>query len=113
MTDTNRQLLKEKIIATIAEMEEKIAKRTATIKPISPENAIGRISRMDAINNKGVADAAMRQAERKLVSLRVALTKIDSPNFGNCIRCKQQIQPARLMYMPESSECVRCAAIGS
>ena len=109
MTDAERKILKEKIIAAIAEMEAKIAKRAATIKPISPENAIGRVSRMDAINNKGVADAAMSQAERKLVSLRVALSKIDSPDFGNCSRCKNPIQPARLMYMPESAECVRCA----
>lgn len=109
MTDTERQVLKLKIIAAIAEMEEKIKNRAATIKPISPENAIGRISRMDAINNKGVADAAMRQAERKLVSLRIALSKIDSPAFGNCGRCKNAIRPARLMYMPESSMCVRCA----
>ena len=90
-------------------MEEKIKKRAASIKPISPENAIGRVSRMDAINNKGVADAAMRQAERKLVSLRVALSKIDSPTFGNCGRCKNPIRPARLMYMPESAMCIRCA----
>jgi DnaK suppressor protein len=109
MTDTERQQLKEKIIAAIAEMEEKIKNRAASIQPISPENAIGRVSRMDAINNKGVADAAMRQAERKLVSLRVALSKIDSPTFGNCNRCKNPIQPARLMYMPESAMCVRCA----
>ena len=32
-------------------------------KPIAPENAIGRISRMDAINNKSVTEAALRQAK--------------------------------------------------
>jgi len=110
MTDVERKNFKKRIIETIAEMEEKIAKQAESVKPISPENAIGRVSRMDAINNKGVADAAMRQAKRKLASLKVALTKIDSPNFGNCTRCERPIQPARLMYMPESSQCVRCAA---
>ena len=41
-------------------------------KPISPENNIGRISRMDAINNKSVAEAAMGATKRKLYTLRVA-----------------------------------------
>ena len=34
--------------------------------PIAPENAIGRVSRMDAINNKSVNEAALKKAEIKL-----------------------------------------------
>ena len=46
-------------------IEEEIDKTKVSIqhykeltKPIAPENAIGRISRMDAINNKSVNEAA-------------------------------------------------------
>lgn len=78
-------------------------------QPISPENAIGRVSRMDAINNKRVADAALRSARKRLVKLQLALTKIEDENFGNCSNCKHLIQAKRLMFMPESSHCVHCA----
>ena len=78
-------------------------------QPITPENAIGRVSRMDAINNKGVSDAALRNAKRQLNSLELALTKVETPTFGNCSNCKQTIQAARLMFMPQSTLCVRCA----
>ena len=39
-------------------------------QPISPDNAIGRISRMDAINNKSITDAALRKAKERLLGLK-------------------------------------------
>ena len=105
----DRQVLKEKIVETIARMETEVERLEEATRPISPENAIGRVSRMDAINNKGVSEAALRSARRKLSSLRLALTKVYSPDFGICSRCKQPIPPARLMFMPESTRCVSCA----
>ena len=109
MTTEEKQDLKDKIDKTILEMEDKIRALEGMTQPISPENAIGRVSRMDAINNKGVADAALRSAKKRLAKLRFAITKIDEPNFGKCSSCGNPIQPKRLMFMPESTNCVRCA----
>jgi len=96
MTTEKRKILKKKIIEKIAETKKKVKGMEETSQPISPENAIGRVSRMDAINNKGVSDAALRNAKRQLNSLQLALTKVESSNFGNCSNCKKIIQPARL-----------------
>ena len=78
-------------------------------KPIAPENAIGRVSRMEAINSKSVAEAVLRRAQNKLNTLSIALEKIEDPAFGACKKCGQTIQAGRLMLMPESPYCVRCA----
>ena len=109
MNTSERAQLKEKIIEQIATIEQEIISLEENTQPISPENAIGRVSRMDAINNKGVAEAALRSAQRKLSKLKTALINIDKPGFGMCTLCKNPIPAARLMYMPESSRCVRCA----
>ena len=109
MTTEQKAALKEKITSTITQTKDKIRRLEDATQPISPENAIGRVSRMDAINNKSVAEAALRSARKKLSSLQLALTKIDSPGFGTCSRCRQPIPPARLMFMPQSTRCVRCA----
>ncbi len=109
MTVEERKALKKKIKATIAETEAKIAQLEVETAPISPENSIGRVSRMDAINNKSVSEATLRTAKRKLGNLRHALSKIETPNFGVCARCKHPIPPARLMFMPQSPYCVNCA----
>lgn len=109
MTAEERQALKLNIEENIKKTEEEIKQLEKMTKPVAPENSIGRISRMDAINNKSVADATLRSARRKLNNLNLALSKIDSPEFGNCSRCKRPIPPARLMYMPQSTRCIHCA----
>ncbi len=109
MNKTDRAALKKKIETAIQKTKTEVAQLEEATQPIAPENAIGRVSRMDAINNKGVSEAALRSAKRKLINLKVALSKADAEDFGFCDRCKRPIAPARLMYMPESSRCVRCA----
>ena len=78
-------------------------------QPIAPENAIGRVSRMDAINNKSINEAALRKAEAKLKNLEFALSNVDDPDFGFCIKCKQKIPVQRIMLVPQSRFCVNCA----
>ena len=109
MTAKEKADLKEKIIATIAKTEDEIAHLEKNTQPISPENSIGRVSRMDAINNKSVAEASLRSTKRKLSKLKIALRRIDEEGFGNCDRCGRDTQAARLMLLPESTRCVRCA----
>ncbi|SNS83045.1 transcriptional regulator, TraR/DksA family [Ekhidna lutea] len=97
-------------------IEEEISKTTQLItdykdqsKPITLDNSIGRISRMDAINNKSITESALRQAESKLSKLHQAMDNIGKPDFGLCIKCKQQIPIGRILLMPESNKCVNCA----
>lgn len=109
MTDKDKIKLKEKIVKDIEEIKVNITELIELTKPIAPENAIGRVSRMDAINNKSVNDAALRQARLRLDKMEIAIKKIDSAEYGLCKSCKEIIPLPRLMYMPESSHCVKCA----
>jgi len=110
MTIQDRKDLKVKLVELIAKTEDEIESFKDMVKPISPENSLGRVSRMDAINNKSVAEAAMRNKQKKLTQMKIALDKIDDESFGNCSNCKHPIKPARLIYMPESTLCVSCAS---
>ncbi len=78
-------------------------------KPIVPENSLGRISRMDAINNKSVNEAALRTLEAKIISVERALKRLYESDFGICQKCKCQIPEGRLLLMPGSCFCVNCA----
>lgn len=78
--------------------------------PIAPDSAIGRISRMDAINNKTINEAALRNAESKLKGLELALQNRNDDDFGKCARCKNEIPIGRILLMPHSRFCVHCAS---
>lgn len=101
--------IEAKIKEEISKTESLIVEYKDMSKPVSPENAIGRISRMDAINNKSITESALRQAEVKLAKLNQALNKVGTPDFGICTKCKQPIPLGRILLMPESSKCVNCA----
>lgn len=110
MSDVHRKQIKEKILQEIEKTKILIVELKELTKPISPENAIGRVSRMDAINNKSINDLGLRKQENKLRKLEIALSKIELENFGVCSMCKNSIQEGRIMLMPESSFCVRCSS---
>ncbi len=109
MTLEEKQQIKTKLEAEIISTKKSIVSYEDMTQPIKPENSLGRISRMDAINNKGVAEVALRQARLKLKNLIVMLNNIDELSFGLCAKCKNPIPIPRLMFLPESRHCVSCA----
>ena len=66
--------IKATILKEIAKTERSIEDYKDLTQPIAPDDAIGRISRMDAINNKSVNEASLRQAEEKLKNLNTVLS---------------------------------------
>lgn len=109
MDSSKKAELKRKIKSMISSLQIEIEELQELTKPISPENSLGRITRMDAINNKSVAEASLRNRKRKLGKMHVALANIDEDGYGQCKRCKKTINPKRLLLMPESDKCVNCA----
>jgi len=109
MTDKQKKDIRIKIEKLIQDSFADIEVLEEATAPISPENSIGRVSRMDAINNKSVVESSLRQSKSKLAKLKIALTKIDGPNFGKCMRCGKDIQEKRLMFLPQSDRCIHCA----
>jgi DnaK suppressor protein len=107
--DLGPDALRALIEKEIAKTERRIAEYKGMSGPVSPDDAIGRVSRMDAINNKSVTESALRQAEAKLAGLQTALGRVGQPDFGRCKRCGEAIPAGRLVLKPESPYCVRCA----
>jgi DnaK suppressor protein len=100
-----RELLNSEIVKT----KEQVVRYEDLAQPISPDNAIGRVTRMDAINNKSIVDAALRKARERLQGLKSSLDKLDSSDFGVCLKCKKNIPIERILLAPQSSFCVNCA----
>lgn len=109
MTAKEIKELESSIKQMIQKLENEMASLEDSAAPVAPENSIGRISRMDAINNKGVLDAAIRQRKIKLGKLQLAQSQLKKPGFGICKNCGIAINPKRLLLMPESGNCIRCA----
>ena len=109
MTPAERQELKRNIEEAIEAQKTLIASLSETSKPVAPDNAIGRLSRMEALNDRAVSEASLNAARHKLSRLETALGKVDHPDFGICLGCDNPIPPGRILLMPEATRCVPCA----
>mgnify|MGYP001437232937 CR=1 FL=1 len=109
MRKEDQIIIENKILDEIKKTSASILEYKKLCRPIAPDDAIGRVSRMDAINNKSVLEAALRKAETKLKKLKIVQKEIKTEGFGRCLRCKQQIPLGRLILVPESKKCVNCA----
>jgi DnaK suppressor protein len=109
MNSSERQEFREVILGGIASQKQQIESLLKSVKPIAPDNSIGRLTRMEAIGSKGVSEASLSSAQKKLAGLETALNKIGNLEFGVCIRCSSQIPKGRMLLIPESVTCVTCA----
>ena len=81
-TDLSEEEIRQKILTEIEKIKIQIAQYKDQSQPVALDNAIGRLSRMDAINNKSITESALRQAEIKLQKLNQALDQIGKKDFG-------------------------------
>jgi DnaK suppressor protein len=107
---SDREKIRQRILKEVARTQILIEEYKDLTKPVAPDDSIGRITRMDAINNKSVTEASLRQAEEKLRNLQRVLSRAESSEFGLCIKCAKPIPEARILYRPESLHCVDCAS---
>src|SRR3989339_598906 len=105
MNDEQKSEIRTKIEKEIAECREGIARLEKSAKPIAPDNAVGRLSRMGGIVDQGVSNATLEQNRQKLMMLEQALKNIDKPGFGKCALCGCPIPVERLLAVPECTLC--------
>jgi len=109
MTEEERSLLRKQIEQTIAELKESVEYLTEATQPVEPSVALGRLTRMEAIVEKGVNEARLNDVKRRLERMVNALARMDAGTYGRCIRCGKDIPLGRLQAVPESLICVSCA----
>ncbi|MHC8508430.1 MAG: TraR/DksA family transcriptional regulator [Rhodospirillales bacterium] len=72
------------------------------------QQAVGRLSRMDAIQMQAMAEAAEERRKLRLQKIGAALKRLDAGAYGECLRCGEDIEPARLKFDPAATLCAPC-----
>ena len=109
MTKTQRAELKKLILRTQQEIEKEIQKLEEKTAPISPDCSLGRLTRLEAMQEKSINESVLEKARIRLKKIAFVLQKIDSEEFGICSICEKEIPYGRLQIMPESTICIDCA----
>ena len=65
MNENKRKYFSQLILDHIDNVKTDIENLKELVKPISPDNAIGRLSRMEALNEKSVNQANLDKAQKR------------------------------------------------
>ncbi len=109
MTQDQKKEIKRHILQNLTEMESQIDQLQEKVKPIAPDCSLGRLTRMEAMNEQEVSQRILDETLLRQTRLRNALSRIDSEMFGICIECEEAIGMGRMRVRPESVRCVDCA----
>ena len=100
--------LREALTQLADELQDHLAAADASTKPVDLDQPIGRLSRMDAMQQQQMAAATTRGIERRLVLVRAALARFEVDEYGDCIDCEEPIAFGRLRARPEARRCTAC-----
>ncbi|MFZ1701677.1 MAG: TraR/DksA C4-type zinc finger protein [Pyrinomonadaceae bacterium] len=92
----------------IETIEQQFAENSDAKDPIKPDAAIGRLSRVDAMQNQQMRLALQRNRRDEIARLQNALKLIDAGTYGTCNGCEEDIPDARLTAVPDAQMCVPC-----
>ncbi len=59
--------------------------------------------------NDQVLDEIHHEAKVELQQINAALQHLEQGNYGICMKCEEEIAPARLTALPYTNTCINCA----
>ena len=102
---------KQKLEKLKAETQAALSQASDSSKPVAlDQTMVGRVSRIDAIQQQEMTLAAQRRRQEYLVRINAALQRIEDDDFGFCSACDEEIAAARLDLDPTLPTCITCAS---
>jgi DnaK suppressor protein len=94
---------KQELIRIVAESSE-------ASNPVElDQTRVGRLSRIDALQNQEMAKETGRRRHAELQRIEAALQRIENGDFGECVTCGEDIAIKRLELDPTVVVCIGCA----
>ncbi len=112
MTPTNPEL--EQFRANLLTLQSELLAASSSgqdaAKPVElDQTTIGRVSRMDALQDQAMAQASQQRRHIQLQRIESALQRLESGEFGWCMKCGEEIARKRLEVDPTAPLCITCA----
>lgn len=106
MSKDQQRVLIENVRQSLLDDIERGASASETVE--LEQNKVGRLSRMDAMQQQEMQKAAQLLIRHRLLNIDRALAALEKDEYGFCELCGEQIPPLRLQVKPEALTCVDC-----
>ena len=104
------ETLRQAIIDEIAELDRLRGQARDSRAPVVlDQQSVGRLSRMDAMQQQAMHVANDTRRKHRYVALSAALKRMDDGDYGYCHQCDEMIDAGRMAIDPAAMLCVHCA----
>ena len=100
--------LQEDLRALLAELQGLLERSEEGARPVELDQPIGRVSRMDAIQQQSMIQAGRRSMQLRIRQVEAALRRVAQQEYGDCLSCGEPVGFARLKVKPEAPFCIAC-----
>ena len=108
LTEQQRTELHQALLALRTELQQLLENSSDGAQPVSLDEPIGRLSRMDAMQQQSMVQANRRTTQTRLTRIETALRRHANDEYGCCVGCEEEIGYARLKAQPEAPFCIDC-----
>ena len=108
LSDNQLAELKQDLFALKKQLEIVLAGSKDVDKPVDLDLPIGRLTRMDTIQQQKMESAERRQAQIRLGQVGAAFRLMAEDEYGYCRKCDEPIEFGRLKARPEAPLCLEC-----
>ena len=110
LTGEQRAALEEALVRALAKLERSMRTTDEALKPVKlDQTAVGRLSRIDSLQNQGLTRNLRGREQAKLGQIATAFQRMEAGSYGVCVECGGEIPFARLEVFPETPTCTACS----
>jgi DnaK suppressor protein len=94
---------------SLRKLERSMRTTEEALRPVTlDQSAVGRLSRIDSLQNQGLTRNLQEREQAKLGQVQGAFERIRSGSYGLCTECGGEIPFERLEVFPETPTCTAC-----
>ncbi len=108
LTAPELEELQQELVALRDELSRALVGFRDAAKPVDVDEPIGRVSRIDAIQQQEMARASREGIALRAKQVGAALDRCAEGTYGACVSCEESIGYARLKARPETPFCIAC-----
>jgi DnaK suppressor protein len=109
LTEAQQGELHTDLVELQRTLKEQLVAEQAASQPVElDQSAVGRLTRMAAMQVQEMSKANVRSLELRLGQVAQALRSADEQEYGYCRRCEEPVGYRRLKARPETPFCLAC-----
>lgn len=110
LSDNQIEELRGELERALVKLERSMRTTEEAMRPVElDQTAVGRLSRIDSLQNQGLTRNLQEREQAKLGQVVTAFERLEEGTYGVCTECGGEIPFERLMIFPETPTCAACS----